>query len=441
MNLHATVAPVSDSENMQASEQATHVKSAQKNKFKQLLNSHTKPSQQPDDDTEQLSTDKKKQSEQQTPLEQTLVVAGIKEPIVNPVLGSQPDTSTQTIDSLMAQQYADGAKATKSKQVASMQSIDNKQDRQLTEPISKNNQASDGKPQTVKENQVVGQDPNSQQALANQTALLTQTMTATPNLKSLAPTQQVLTSDNQHANSSEKTPLDAVKVGQISSSDVASKGSNKVSMLAAESIPVKEPLAKTTFNQVLSSVATQANNTTTSQATTIKVTTQQVIKTNGQVLATPIVAATKNLTNGNTKTIVVDLVPANMGKIQVSLKLTANQVQLEFKFENSQTRQLLADITPKLEQILNKHAELQLPTLTSGPVLETQHSVHPSSNLASLNLEQQAMAQGGNQFSQNKQQRPQSKQIYQKHQLGDITKERSDEQIEQATKSTISILA
>lgn len=62
--------------------------------------------------------------------------------------------------------------------------------------------------------------------------------------------------------------------------------------------------------------------------------------------------------SATSKTIVFQIQPANLGPISVSLQVNPDQVTVEFKMEQSQTRAILAGVLPKLQAVLRTSTEI-----------------------------------------------------------------------------------
>lgn len=85
-------------------------------------------------------------------------------------------------------------------------------------------------------------------------------------------------------------------------------------------------------------------------------------------LSQPIIEKVTTMNTLDSQKITIELLPEKMGKVQISMKVTDRQVQLEFVVENSQTKQLLESIATKLERVLQKH---EFPTLMQEKVVPT----------------------------------------------------------------------
>lgn len=71
-------------------------------------------------------------------------------------------------------------------------------------------------------------------------------------------------------------------------------------------------------------------------------------------LSQPIIEKVETMSRPEMQKITVELLPERLGKMEVSIKVTENQVKLEFVVQNPQAKQALESITQKLEQVLNQ---------------------------------------------------------------------------------------
>lgn len=117
-------------------------------------------------------------------------------------------------------------------------------------------------------------------------------------------------------------------------------------------------------------------------------------------LSQPIVEKVTTMNTFDSQNITIELLPEKLGKIQISMKVTEQQVQLEFVVENSQTKQLLESITTKLERVLQKH---EFPTLMQEKVAPTTAVPTPVQGESTF-FDQSTFQQGFHQ-EQSKQQR------------------------------------
>lgn len=117
-------------------------------------------------------------------------------------------------------------------------------------------------------------------------------------------------------------------------------------------------------------------------------------------LSQPIVEKVTTMNTFDSQNITIELLPEKLGKIQISMKVTEQQVQLEFVVENSQTKQLLELITTKLERVLQKH---EFPTLVQEKVAPTTAIPTPVQGESTF-FDQSTFQQGFHQ-EQSKQQR------------------------------------
>lgn len=104
-------------------------------------------------------------------------------------------------------------------------------------------------------------------------------------------------------------------------------------------------------------------------------------------LSQPLVQKVTSMNQGDTQKLTVELLPERLGKVEVTIKMTDNKIQLEFVVQNSQTRQLLENVKPRLEQILHKQ---DFQEISQGRVIEaatvasndfSQSSLSDQSNL------------------------------------------------------------
>ena len=117
-------------------------------------------------------------------------------------------------------------------------------------------------------------------------------------------------------------------------------------------------------------------------------------------LSQPIIEKVTTMNTLDSQKITIELLPEKMGKVQISMKVTDRQVQLEFVVENSQTKQLLESITTKLERVLQKH---EFPTLMQEKVAPTTAVPTPVQGESTF-FDQSTFQQGFHQ-EQSKQQR------------------------------------
>lgn len=117
-------------------------------------------------------------------------------------------------------------------------------------------------------------------------------------------------------------------------------------------------------------------------------------------LSQPIVEKVTTMNTFDSQNITIELLPEKLGKVQISMKVTDQQVQLEFVVENSQTKQLLESITTKLERVLQKH---EFPTLMQEKVAPTTAVPTPVQGESTF-FDQSTFQQGFHQ-EQSKQQR------------------------------------
>lgn len=100
-----------------------------------------------------------------------------------------------------------------------------------------------------------------------------------------------------------------------------------------------------------------------------------------QKLGEPLVQKITTMNQGSTQKLTVELLPERLGKVEVTIQVTNNKVQLEFVVQNSQTRQLLETVKPRLEQIMHKQ---EFQEVMQGKVTETTPVASSDLNQASL---------------------------------------------------------
>lgn len=108
-------------------------------------------------------------------------------------------------------------------------------------------------------------------------------------------------------------------------------------------------------------------------------------------ISQPIVEKVTTMNAPDVQKITVELLPEKLGKMEVSIRVTDQKVQLEFIVENSQTRQLLESMTTKLERVLNKQEFPQV--ATQEKVTETTQVATELQSEANL-FDQSAFQQG-----------------------------------------------
>ena len=116
-------------------------------------------------------------------------------------------------------------------------------------------------------------------------------------------------------------------------------------------------------------------------------------------LSQPIVEKVTTMNTFDSQNITIELLPEKLGKVQISMKVTDRQVQLEFVVENSQTKQLLESITTKLERVLQKH---EFPTLMQEKVAPTTAVPTPVQGESTF-FDQSTFQQGFHQEQSNQQ--------------------------------------
>lgn len=84
-------------------------------------------------------------------------------------------------------------------------------------------------------------------------------------------------------------------------------------------------------------------------------------------MSQPIIEKVTTMNGPGTQKMTVELLPEKLGKMEVTIKVTDQKIQLEFVVENAQTKQLLESISTKLERVLNKQ---EFPQITQGKVTE-----------------------------------------------------------------------
>lgn len=107
-------------------------------------------------------------------------------------------------------------------------------------------------------------------------------------------------------------------------------------------------------------------------------------------LSQPLVQKVTAMNQGDTQKLTVELLPERLGKVEVTIKMTDNKIHLEFIVQNSQTRQLLENVKPKLEQIMHKQ---DFQEVVQGKVIEAAPVA--SNDLNQSNLSDQSNFQQG----------------------------------------------
>ncbi|EJF02200.1 flagellar hook-length control protein FliK [Liquorilactobacillus mali] len=69
----------------------------------------------------------------------------------------------------------------------------------------------------------------------------------------------------------------------------------------------------------------------------------------------------KTLLSGESKQVTVQLEPGSLGKIEISLQSTSNEVSLNFKLSSSHAKSLISSISTQLEQVLNNQIAADKP--------------------------------------------------------------------------------
>lgn len=83
-----------------------------------------------------------------------------------------------------------------------------------------------------------------------------------------------------------------------------------------------------------------------------------------QQVAQRLVEQTQSINHPGLQKVTIQLQPEQLGKLEISLQLNQQQIQLEVKAENVHTMKLLENLSTRFEQILNKQPFLQQPTPT-----------------------------------------------------------------------------
>ncbi|KRL02110.1 flagellar hook-length control protein FliK [Liquorilactobacillus capillatus] len=145
----------------------------------------------------------------------------------------------------------------------------------------------------------------------------------------------------------------------------------------------------------------------------------------------PIVQGLKTTAAGTSKSMTLQLLPENLGKVRVSLSVTDQQVRLEFKVQSEHTKQLLESISTKLEQVL-KNQDVSGNDVTSKPAA-------PAANgFDSLQMDLMNQQSSQRQFGQQLLKHRAKGSLYQEKMAAQKVKEAPKEE---KSKSTISILA
>ena len=145
----------------------------------------------------------------------------------------------------------------------------------------------------------------------------------------------------------------------------------------------------------------------------------------------PIVQSLKTMATGSNKSMTLQLLPENLGKVRVSLSVTDQQVRLEFKVQSEHTKQLLESISNKLEQVLKNQD-------TGGNVVNAKEAVAPANNFDSLQMDLLNQQSPQRQFEQQTSKRHARGGLYQAKM--ETQKAKKDTK-EEKSKNTISILA
>lgn len=107
----------------------------------------------------------------------------------------------------------------------------------------------------------------------------------------------------------------------------------------------------------------------------------QALSQVAEKLGQPIVQKVTTMNQGSTQKLTVELLPERLGKVEVTIQVTNNKIQLEFVVQNSQTRQLLETMKPRLEQIMHKQ---EFQEVMQGKVTEAAPVASSDLNQASL---------------------------------------------------------
>ncbi|GAJ26317.1 flagellar hook-length control protein FliK [Liquorilactobacillus sucicola DSM 21376 = JCM 15457] len=145
----------------------------------------------------------------------------------------------------------------------------------------------------------------------------------------------------------------------------------------------------------------------------------------------PLVQALKTGTNGASKSLTLQLLPENLGKVRVSLSVTDQQVRLEFKVQSEHAKQMLESISTKLEQVLKNQ------DFGSGTI-NTKEPASQVNNSNSLQMDFFNQHSSQRQFGQHVLKHHSKGSLYQEKMAAQKTKKDTKEE---RTKSTISILA
>ncbi|KRL37570.1 flagellar hook-length control protein FliK [Liquorilactobacillus uvarum] len=145
----------------------------------------------------------------------------------------------------------------------------------------------------------------------------------------------------------------------------------------------------------------------------------------------PIVQSLKTMATGSNKSMTLQLLPENLGKVRVSLSVTDQQVRLEFKVQSEHTKQLLESISNKLEQVLKNQD-------TGGNVVNAKEAAAPANNFDSLQMDLLNQQSPQRQFEQQTSKRHARGGLYQAKM--ETQKAKKDTK-EEKSKNTISILA
>lgn len=95
-----------------------------------------------------------------------------------------------------------------------------------------------------------------------------------------------------------------------------------------------------------------------------------------QQVAQRLVEQTQTINHPGLQKVTIQLQPEQLGKLEISLQLNQQQIQLEVKAENVHTMKLLENLSTRFEQILNKQPFLQQPTPTPTQIQQPSMTEH-----------------------------------------------------------------
>ncbi|MEG0293536.1 flagellar hook-length control protein FliK [Enterococcus sp.] len=266
------------------------------------------------------------------------------------------------------------------------------------------------------EEQVSSIEPTSGEGTLMKSELTTQTFGADSLMSSnpVSETETIITSTNiEERETATKMTVETTIVSQ-SSIEGLSKTSEAIETSAVTPTVIEIP------SSLLPRETTQ----------TLLATTEKALTQVAQKLEQPLVQKITTMNQGSTQKLTVELLPERLGKVEVTIQVTNNKVQLEFVVQNSQTRQLLETVKPRLEQIMHKQ---EFQEVMQGKVTET-------ASVASSDLNQSSLSDQSN-FQQSFQQERRQQTFGQQINKGKTFSEIAAEKQTTIEKGSIDILA